>query len=365
MADPDKADLPAPAANPFLTGHEDAERTLTAAHGSGRLAHAWLITGPRGIGKATLAYRFARFMLAGGAEGGDLFGAADAPRGLHVDPQDPLFRRVAAGSHADLFVLERGTDPKSGRRRAQIVVDDARRLGAFLTLTPAEGGWRVAIIDAADEMNRNAANAVLKLVEEPPDRALVLLVSHVPGRLPATIRSRCRRLVLKPLAAAQVGEVVNRLRPDLDADTAAALARLADGSPGRALALAEEGGLDLYRDLTGLLAGWPGLDIEAVHAFADRLARRGAEPAFGIAIALLVRWLSRLIAAGARRQPPEEIVPGEGETASRLLAAAGLEQWLELWENISRLAARAEQVNLDRKQVVLSAFTAIAGVARG
>ncbi|MCY4407885.1 MAG: DNA polymerase III subunit delta', partial [Rhodospirillaceae bacterium] len=181
---------PPPRENPHLVGHEPAAGALVEAWGSGRLAHAWLIAGPRGIGKATLAYRFARFVLAG-KEGID---------GLTMAPEHPVFRRIAAGGHSDLAVIERGLGDR-GRLRAEIVVDDVRKANAFLSLTAGEGGWRVVIVDAADEMNRNAANALLKRLEEPPSRVLFLLVSHAPSRMPATLRSRCRLLSLAPLPA--------------------------------------------------------------------------------------------------------------------------------------------------------------------
>jgi DNA polymerase-3 subunit delta' len=360
---------PAPRANADLIGHEAAETKLRRSFESERLAHAWLITGPRGIGKATLAYRFARFVLAGGAAQADLMGlggAGGGEGGLFIDPSDPVFRRVASEGHADLLTMERTRDPrsKSDRVRGAIVVDDARRLRDFLALTPAEGGWRVAVIDAVDEMNRNAANAVLKLVEEPPARALLLLVCHVPGRVPATLRSRCRRLALTPLPAENVTELAAKWRPDLAAEEAALLARLADGSPGRALALAGLEGADLYREIIRLVASAPGIDPRALHSFGDRLARRGAEARFATAMDLLAGWFARLIAAGAHGTVPDGLVEDETATAQRLLGAGSLDQWLDLWEKITDLAVRTDRVNLDRKQVILSVFSALESVAR-
>jgi DNA polymerase-3 subunit delta' len=361
MAEP--AAVAEPRANPTLVGHGAAEAAMRHAFESGRIPHAWLITGPRGVGKATLAYRFARFVLAGGAAQAELLGSAGAASGLAIEPSHPVFRRVAAGGHADLLTITRGTD-KYGRMRNEIVVDDARRLGAFLALTPAEGGWRVAVIDAADELNRNAAPAVLKLAEEPPQKALILLVCHVPGRVPATLRSRCRRIALEPLADAEVAALLADWRGDIDACDRAALCRLADGRPGRVLALAELDAVALYRELVGLIATAPGIDSRALHAFGNRLARRGAEAAFTAAMELLAGWLARMVTAGARGAAFEEVVPGEAETATRLLAARGLDQWLELWEKIGDLARRTGRVNLDRKQVVLSVFTALEQTAR-
>jgi DNA polymerase III subunit delta' len=349
-------------ANPDLIGHTAAEATMRAAFESDRLAHAWLISGPQGVGKATLAFRFARFVLAGGAAQNSLLGG-DGGDGLWLDPQDPVFHRVASGGHADLVTLERGLDAK-GKQRGEIVVQDARRLGDFLALTAGEGGWRVAVVDAADELNRNAANALLKLVEEPPRRSLLLLVCHVPGRVGATLRSRCRRLSLGPLEDAKVADLLRGWHPDLDAADIAGLAHLAEGSPGRALALAEAGGMALYRELVGLIASAPGIDAQALHSFGDKLARRGAEAAFAQAMALLGGWLARLVGSAARGVPFAELVPGEAKTAQRLLTVRDLDQWLELWEKVGDLAARAGRVNLDRKQIVLGVFAALERNAR-
>ncbi|HYB55310.1 MAG TPA: DNA polymerase III subunit delta', partial [Alphaproteobacteria bacterium] len=164
---------PAPRANPDLFGQEEAEAALLEAFRGKRLAHAWILSGPRGIGKATLAYRFARFMLAHGAkaESGGLFGPATPPESLALSPDHPVFRRVASGGHADLLTLERRFDEDRRRFKSEISVEEAREVADFLHLTPAEGGWRIVVIDGAEEMNRNAANAVLKIVEEPPPNA--------------------------------------------------------------------------------------------------------------------------------------------------------------------------------------------------
>lgn len=353
-----------PRDNPDLVGHGDAEAMFLDAWNSGRLAHAWLLVGPKGIGKATLAYRMARFVLSGGGEGGGLFGGA--PETMAISPDHPVFRRVAASGHADLKVVERGyTDDKKTKLRNDIVIDDVRGIGHFLSLTPAEGGWRVVIIDAADEMNRNAANAVLKVLEEPPRNALMLLVSHSPGRLLPTIRSRCRRLTCKPLAEATVADLLGRARPDLAPDDVTALARLGEGSVGKALALAGEGGLDLYREVVGMLSALPKMDVPALHAFGERVARPDADAAWRTVTELLGWWLARLIrAGGSQGRGMAEVVPGEAAVMGRLLSGASLEQWLEVWEKITALFARTDAVNLDRKQAVISAFLAVERLAR-
>ncbi len=376
--DGDTGTLPAARENPGLLGHEDAEQDLRQGFESGRLAHAWLISGPEGIGKATLAYRFARYVLAQGANegGGDagtgpgLFGDSllpDETAGpLYLAPDHPVFQRVASGGHVDLISVERTINEKTGKLRTEIIVDDVRGVGQFFRLTAGEGGWRVAVIDCADEMNPNAANALLKVLEEPPERALLLLVSHNPGRLLPTIRSRCRKLALQPLGDETVASLIETYRSDLDPSDTTALARLADGSPGRALTLAAEGGLDLYREMTGLLETLPRLDVAALHAFGGKLGKAGSDDAFRTATGLLRWWLARLIlaAAGSQSQAAGRFSPDEEALISRLGGAAGLDRWFEVWEKINRLLDKTDPINLNRKQVVLNVFLTLENAVR-
>ncbi|HYD64300.1 DNA polymerase III subunit delta' [Azospirillum sp.] len=362
-------DALAPRRNPDLLGHEEAEATLLEAWNSGRLPHAWLIGGPPGIGKATLAFRFARFALANGGRDGEdgqgagLFGAPEPPSSLRIDPGHPTFRRIAASGHADLLTVERQRDEKRDRLKRDIAVDDVRKIAPFLRKTSAEGGWRVAIIDGADRMNTAGLNAILKILEEPPPGALLLLVSDNPGGMLPTIRSRCRKLTLKPLAEDTVIGLLGQHRPDLSPDDREALARLAEGSIGRAVALADAGGLDLYRELMKLLSTLPKLDVAAAHAFGDKLTRKQDDGLYETATDLLVWWLARFARALARGAWPAEVVPGEHALMTRFANARGLDRWMEVWEKIGRLFARAESANLDRKQVVLNALLTLEAAA--
>jgi DNA polymerase III subunit delta' len=362
------AEIPAPRANAYLVGHEQAETALIEAHAAGKLPHALLIAGPRGIGKATLAFRLARYLLAdsGGAAPG-LFGPAK-PSSLAIPEDHPVFRRVAAGGHADLLTVERERDPRRKERlRGEIVVEDTRAVAEFLRLTPAEGGWRIVIVDSADDMNRNAANALLKILEEPPRRSLLMLVSHAPGGLLPTIRSRCRRLGLKPLAEAEVVRLLARYRPDLSQAEARSLAALAEGSIGRALELAAAGGAGLYRKLLELLRDLSAVDAMALHGLADRLARADGESAYRTIVELLTGFLARMIRQAAcqgRGEEGDETVPGERLVMRNLAARRSLDQWVEVWENLTRLFAQADELTLDRKQVVLDAFLGLEDAAR-
>ncbi|WP_240789869.1 DNA polymerase III subunit delta' [Roseomonas sp. HF4] len=328
-----------PRANPDLVGHEQAARTLEAAARSGRMHHAWLIAGPPGIGKATLAWRFARWLLAG-------MPAGEAP--LAVDPASPVFRRVAADTHADCFTLEPNTGERGTKRVLR--VEDARAAVRFLTQTAAEGGWRVVVLDEAERADQAAVqNTLLKTLEEPPPRTVLLVVCSAPQRLLPTIRSRCRRLDLNPLAPAEMEALLARLRPDLAAAERGALAGLAAGSPGRAFALLEAGGLDLQGMVEASLVALARPEPPRDHALADRLAMDRSGGAFGIFMGLLRGAIAAALREAAR-----------GRAAPPWLARHPLAVWASLWDRLGTLADDTERLNLDRKQAVLTGLSWLA-----
>jgi DNA polymerase-3 subunit delta' len=259
-----------------------------------------------------------------------------------------------------------GYDEKNKRPRKDIGVEEVRAAGGTLRLTPAEGGWRVVIVDSADLLNKSSANALLKILEEPPARALLLLVSHAPGRLAATIRSRCRRVPLRPLPDAAVAALLSRYRPDLGEDDSALLVRLGDGSIGRAIELAGEGGAGLYGRVLALLLALPRPDVAELHAMGESFdtRRAGGDASFRAASGFLTWWLAGLVRAGATGVIPPGLPAAEVECLSRLLSSRGLDHWLRLWEKIGRLFVRCQSVNLDRKQVWVSAFLDLAAHAR-
>jgi DNA polymerase-3 subunit delta' len=325
-----------------LFGHADAERALLDAYRSARVPHAWLIGAPPGIGKATLAYRFARFVL---AHPDAAAAAVQGASSLAVAPAHPVARQVASAAHPDLLALERTLNEK-GNLRQDIAVDDVRRSVSFFGSTAGAGGWRVAVVDAVDDLNAAGANALLKVLEEPPRRALLLLVSHAPGRVIATIRSRCRRLALRPLspqdvaraaAAATGGEVG-------EAEIGAAAAA-ADGSVARALALLGGEALALRNQVIALLDRLPDIDPRELHALGEALGGSDPEP-LATFVDTVNAWLSARLSAGA---------PETGRLA-RLADA---------WEKVNRAAREAEVFNLDRKPLVFAMFGDLAEAARG
>ena len=367
MPTDDLDEIPHPRANPDLIGHEAAERALRSAVDDGRLHHAWLITGPKGIGKATLAYRFARYVLAHPGETAEagLFGADElTPPGeagsLYVDPAEPVFQRVENASHADMLTIRR-TENDRGKLRAEIVVDDVRNSQSLFRQTAGEGGWRVIIVDAADEMNPNAANALLKMLEEPPARALLLLICHNPARLLPTIRSRCQKLRLEALPAETVTMLLRRFIPDLPDMDAELAAALAEGSIGRAMTLAASGGLEVYGQVMDLLDDLPQLDVTKLHGFATSCGGVKGADTF-VAAAELIRWtLARLVryAGGGTETFTDGLAAREAALFARLGPAAGLESWLGVWEKTDALLDSAARANLDRKQVILNTFSVV------
>jgi DNA polymerase-3 subunit delta' len=350
-------DFPHPRETYELFGHAAAEALLAQAFARGRLHHAWLLAGRAGIGKATLAYRMARYVLARPEE------RDPAGKSLAVPPESAAVRQIVQLAHPGLLVLRRPCDLKTKRVAASIPVDEVRRLRSFLGLTAAAQGWRVVIVDSADEFNPNAANALLKSLEEPPPRALFLLVTAQPSGLLPTIRSRCRRLDLQPLDGESLRRAVGVALAAAEvkapsADKWMQLERLAEGSVRAALQLAT-GGIDLNERVEQVFARLPATDWPGLHTLADQLAVD--EPRYEMLFTLLLDQMARLVRVSATGQGgPEEIA-----LAARLIPPPRLPAWAELWQTILRDKADTEALNLDRKALIVRTLARIEAASRG
>lgn len=322
--------IAAPVARYTLHGHHAAWSALVDAHRSSRLHHAWLLQGPRGIGKATAAFAFARRLL----------GMADdaQDQGPSSDPADATVRQIAGGSHPNLVHITRPANDKGTGFKTQITVEEIRKLNRFFRTTTSARQWRVAIIDPADDMNRNAANALLKILEEPPERSIFLITNHMPGSLLPTIRSRCRVLRFDPLSPAEMTATLSAMPLGLGEEELAAAVALADGSVRTAVSLIASGGLELEAHLRRILAAsepvWPD-----IHALADALTQKGRETAFELTLAAAFKHL-----AG---EAEARLAKGEGALASRQAA---------LWASENARLREGLAYNLDRKQMLLTFF---------
>jgi DNA polymerase-3 subunit delta' len=299
----------------------------------GRLHHAWLITGAEGVGKATLAFRFARALLAG------------QTGTLHMAEQAPVFRRVAAATHADLLTVEREWDEKKKRMKKSIAAETARGIPPFLHLTPAEGGWRVVIVDGAEDLNPQSANALLKVLEEPPPRAVLILVCSAAGRLLPTIRSRCRHLALAPLQQADMMRTLALYLPALPEADRSSLAAIAEGSPGRALALAEEGGLKLAGMVAEVLQAGPSIALTRAYEISDSLREQAPFETF---MGLLHRGIATAVSAYVR---------GIADRTQRsLVESRSPARWAEVAQRLSQLTFETERSNMDRRQALVASL---------
>ncbi len=335
-----------------LIGQSKAEASFLEAYASGRLHHAWIIGGSRGIGKATLAWRIARFLLS--TEPSGMFGG---PEGLSTPKDHPVIRRIAALAEPGVFICRRPWDPKAKRLKTAITVDEVRKLKSFFTLSAADGGWRIAIVDAADELNNAAANALLKILEEPPEKAMVILVSHQPSKLLPTIRSRCRMLRCETLSAKDIAAAMaNAGFENMQSD---ALAELSGGSPGDAIQLIADDGVEVYKQIIGILGKAPNMPRPAINALADSCVSRNNQAHYATVTALINLAIVRLarhgngvvFGAAAPDEPAVFQLLSSRESQARI--------WADLQQNLTTRIAHARAVNLDPALVILDTFLKI------
>jgi DNA polymerase-3 subunit delta' len=336
-------DAPHPRETMILVGHAAAERAFLDAYRAGRMPHAWILGGPEGVGKATLAWRVARFLL---ANPDPQSASVQRAQTLEVDPASPASRQIAALSSSDVALLRRQWNDKVKKLYTEIRVDEVRAAMRIFQHAAGGSGWRVAIIDSADELNRNAANALLKIIEEPPARSLFLLVAHRPGRILPTIRSRCRLLMIEPLKEGEVIRAVTALNSVYSQRDIAAAAKRASGSVKEALRLlgGESGQLDA--NVQNLLARLPDVDWRDIHSLGDAVAGRDNEAAYESLKANVFTYLDRSVREGAARGP------------------ARLQPYAEAWEKVLDAAGETEVLNLDKRPLILLIFAELAAAVR-
>ncbi len=358
---------PHPRETLHLLGQDKAQGEFLAAFNSGRLHHAWLITGPRGVGKATLAWKIARFLLAQPDNNSGMF--TDTPPAnttLDIAANNPVTHRIAALSEPRLFLCRRPWDEKLKRLKTVINVDETRALKGFFNLSATEGGWRVAIVDAADEMNAASANALLKILEEPPEKTVILLVSHQPAGLLPTIRSRCRELRCEKLAGTDLTQALQNAGLDASQNPDA-LNELAKGSVGEAIRVITDDGLKLYANLIQLTASAPKMDRPSALKLANACVGKGNEPTYDLCLNLIRQMLAR-IACFAALQPTTITEAAIGE--AKMLAKLGPDshaarKWADLSAELTARSDHARAVNLDPSGVILDMLLKINETAHG
>lgn len=355
--------LAEPRSNAGFIGHKGKEQFIIDLANKDTMPHALVLAGPKGIGKATFGYRIARALLKKGIpdpDQGGLFGEEEpAPlESLYVAPDDPVFTKLASGGHPDFVALERPMDDRKGKRKDALDIDTVRKVAPFLRMTSSDGGWRIVLIDDADTMNRNAQNAVLKVLEEPPKNTLLILICHRAGALIPTIRSRCRFIAFDPLSNEEVIELLRKEYPGEPAADLDRIARIAEGSVGRAMKLMDEGGLDTVQSIIDILHYWEKWDWTLVHHLSDTLGRAGQDTAYKNFTSLLEWIMGEMLFAKARGDIALE-APLDHQPLRNMLSHYSLEDWTKICDNLRTHFETFDRSNLDKRQAVLGAFSII------
>ncbi len=325
-----------PRLNQNLFGQNDAEQEILKAISGPRMPHAWIIQGPSGIGKSTFAYRVAKFMLGMESEPGV---AAPNPATLEVDPEAPSSRLIGSRGHPDLFVLRREWDRKNKRFFQNISVDNVRKAIAHFDMTAAISKFRIGIVDSADDLNRNSVNALLKTLEEPTDNGIFFLLSSAPGRLPATIHSRCRHLTLTTLNEKDFGSALKACidpnsKLSFDESDIPLFHKLTQGSPGRTIDFIQGSGIKVHQEVSAILHRYPRLDIGRAHALARSVENVGAEAEYRLTLDILKAWIHERARSG----------PGNAD------------HWLHVWGRVNDLTGEALALNLNKRRTLMQIF---------
>lgn len=353
-----------PSAMHFCLGHEKQEQNLLDLYEKDSLPHAMIFSGPQGIGKTTMAFRLARFLLKHGAKSTDqdsLFGGDALPQTsttLDVEADNPVAIRVASGGHGDLLRIARHYDAAKGKQDAALKVEALRKIEPFLRKTSSAGGWRIVIVEDADTMNRSAQNAILKILEEPPANVLIILIAHRPGMLIPTIHSRARVIPFSPLSEAHMAELLARQGHKLGPDDMAALSALSEGSIGLALRYIDEGGLTMLYKVLDHLDDYPRWNWARIHALSSSLSSPSQDKDYRMFVEVM-QWIFREVLFSKARggqQPPSYL---NNETLSRMMSESPLEKLVQICDGLKEHFERTDFSNLDRRDAVRGSFLVI------
>lgn len=341
-----------PRENPNFFGYDNILADIFSSYNNGNMPGGWLISGPSGIGKATLAYRFSRFILScSKQETAGLF-ANRASVDLSTPQNSSSFIKVSNGTHPDLLVLEAGIEGEKSIR-GDILVEDARKISNFLHLTPSETPYRIVIIDSIDDMNPNAANSILKLLEEPPANAMFILISHNPGKLLPTIRSRCRHIKMHKPNNDTALKIFQTIAPDISKDIALSLIELAGGSPGSAYDLYINKGFEVYENIINVLKHLPKLDVIAIQKLGEKISGKTNKHSWRIFRMLLNKILMDI----TKQTALNERLGTETNATLKLTIAISAEKLVEIWEKINNILEDTDKLNLDRKAALMRIFS--------
>jgi len=342
-----------------LVGHEAQQKAFLESFYGNKLHHAWLLTGPEGVGKATFAYHCAKFLLEQGEttdSDSNMFG--DFPEKLKFSTESQSTHLVASESHPDLRSIEKHIDDKTGKSKKNISVEQVRGISQFFSLTPSYAGWRIIIVDTADDMNVSAANALLKILEEPPEKSILFLISHNPGKLLPTLRSRCRALKFDPLAISSVEGLLEDLKLTSSFDYSKSDVFLASGCPGKAIRYAHDEAGIFYNSLLQQLQQLDTIPMSDLIKFSEGVASTSEPHKWNLFTDFLLHILNGLILRYSTGKIGNSNIPAEDVLFSSLISTHPLEHWLELWNKLSTGLRDVERLNLDKKQVTLSSLLA-------
>ncbi len=352
--------LAPPRQSSLCLGHEPVEESLLSLINSGAMPHALIFSGAIGIGKSTLAFRLARYLLKHGTTDNtqdSLFGEPHLEAtSLDIPTDDPIFSQVSSGGHPDLLTIERPMDVKKGVQKDHLNVAEARKVAPFLRMTAADGGWRVVVIDDADTMNRNAQNALLKILEEPPANAILILITHRLGSMIPTIRSRCRTLhfysLEKETLTALMKKEIGTSLPSFEQEI---LASMSEGSIGLAQKIIESGGLETAQKILTLFERWPNFNWVDIHHLCETAARPTQAETFKN-IEKTFLWITENLVFSKAKGKGALSAPLHNDIFTKMLNHYSLEETLKICENLKEHFRQAHHSNLDKKQAVLGAF---------